>query len=59
MDFMPDRLLDVCTFRFLNIQADFNRGGPTIEVDFSLPACWVVRYLKLVMEWQSRAYPNR
>lgn len=59
MDFMPDRLLDVCVFQLLNIQADFNRGGLTIEVDFSLPACRVVRYLKLVMEWQSRAYPTR
>lgn len=59
MDFMPDRLLDVCTFRFLNIQADFKRGGLTIEVDFSLPACRVVRYLKLVTDWQARAYPSR
>jgi putative transposase len=50
MDFMPDRLLDFYTFRLLNIQADFTRGGLTIEGDFSLPACRVVRYLKLVME---------
>jgi putative transposase len=39
MDFIADKLLDGCAFRLLNILDGFNREGPAIEVEFSLPAC--------------------
>ncbi|WP_148194253.1 IS3 family transposase [Acetobacter pasteurianus] len=54
MDFMADRLLDGRAFRLLNILDEFNREGLAIEVDFSLPACRVVRCLEQVMEWRGR-----
>ncbi|AAW59650.1 transposase (plasmid) [Gluconobacter oxydans 621H] len=54
MDFMADRLMDGRAFRLLNILDDFNREGLAIEVDFSLPACRVVRCLEQVMEWRGR-----
>ncbi len=38
MDFMADRLADGRLFRPLNVLDDFNREGPGIGVDFSLPA---------------------
>ena len=54
MDFMADRFLDGRAFWLLNILDDFNREGLAIEVDFSLPACRVVRCLEQVMKWRGR-----
>ena len=42
---MADRLGDGRAFRLLNVLDDFNREGPGIEVDFSLPAERVIRSL--------------
>lgn len=48
MDFMADQLADGRAFRTLNVLDDFNREGPAIEVDFSLPAERVVRALEQI-----------
>jgi putative transposase len=50
MDFMADRLGDGRAFRLLNVQDDVNREGLGIEVDFSLPAEWVIR----IIEWRGK-----
>ncbi|OAI18252.1 hypothetical protein A1507_09775 [Methylomonas koyamae] len=42
MYYMHDQLADGRAFRFLNVIDDFNREGLCIEVDFSLPAPWIV-----------------
>ena len=52
MDFMADRLDDTRAFRLLNVVDDFNREGLGIEVDFSLPACRVIRTLERIIEWR-------
>ena len=52
MDFMADRLGDGCAFRLLNVRDDFNREGLGIEVDFSLPAEWVIRSFDRIIEWR-------
>lgn len=52
MDFMADRLDDGRQFRLLNVLDDFNREGPGIEIDFSLPAERVVRALNQIIEWR-------
>ena len=52
MDFMADRLDDMRAFRLLNVVDDFNREGLGIEVDFSLPACRVIRTLDRIIEWR-------
>ena len=52
MDFMADRPGDGRGFRLLNVLDDFNREGPGIEVDFSLPAERVVRALNRIIEWR-------
>ena len=52
MDFMSDRLDDMRAFRLLNVVDDFNREGLGIEVDFSLPACRVIRALDRIIEWR-------
>ena len=52
MDFMADRLEDTRAFRLLNVVDDFNREGLGIEVDFSLPACRVIRTLERIIEWR-------
>ena len=54
MDFMADRLEDMRAFRLLNVVDDFNREGLGIEVDFSLPACRVIRTLERIIEWRGR-----
>ena len=45
MDFMSDSLLSGRKFRVLNLLDDFNREALAIEVDTSLRAERVVRYL--------------
>jgi putative transposase len=50
MDFMADRLEDGRAFRVLNVLDDFNREGLGIEVDFLLPAEWVVCSLNRIIE---------
>ena len=54
MDFMADRLADGRQFRLLNVLDDFNREGLGIEVDFSLPAEYVVRSLDQIIEWRGK-----
>ena len=54
MDFMADRLGDGRAFRLLNVFDDFNREGPGIEVDFSLPAERVIRSLDRIIEWRGK-----
>ena len=54
MDFMADRLADGRQFRLLNVLDDFNREGLGIEVDFSLPAERVVRFLNQIIEWRGK-----
>lgn len=53
MDFMHDQLADGRSFRLLNVLDDFNREGPAMEVDISLPAARVIRGLELV-EWRGK-----
>jgi len=43
-------LADGRSIRTLNVLDDFNREGLCIEVDFSLPAEWVVRSLNQIIE---------
>ena len=54
MDFMADQLADGRVFRTLNVLDDFNREGPAIEVDFSLPAERVVRALEQIIAWRGK-----
>jgi len=42
---MNNSLSDGRSFRTFNVIDDFNREGLTIDVDFSLPAARVTRYL--------------
>ena len=46
MDFMSDTLMDGRSLRTFNVIDDFNREGPSIDVDLSLPAFRVVRSLE-------------
>lgn len=57
MDFMSDRLGDGRQFRILNVLDDFNCERSGIEIDFSLPAEWVVLALYQIIEW--RGAPGR
>jgi hypothetical protein len=57
MNFMADRLEDGQQFRLLNV-LDFNRQGPGIEVDFSLPVERVIRSLDQIIEWRGIACCN-
>lgn len=50
IDFIPDSLQDRRRYPLFNVIDDFNHEGPTIEVDFSLPAERVVRALDQVIE---------
>ena len=52
MDFMADLLWNGKSFRTLNIIDDFNWKGLAIDVDFSLPAAWVVRSLNQAIAWR-------
>lgn len=54
MDFMADRLGDGRAFRLLNVLDNFNREGLGIEVDFSVPAEWVIRSLNRIIEWRGK-----
>ena len=54
MDFMHDQLSDGRSFRTFNVIDDFNREGPCIEVDFSLPSERVIRALNQVIEWRGK-----
>lgn len=59
MDFMAGRLMGGCTFRLLSMLDDFNREGLTIEVDFSLPVCRLIRCLGQVIKWRGRPESTR
>lgn len=50
LDFMSDVLRSGRRFRTLNVIDDFNRGALGIEVDFSLTATRVTRYLEQLIE---------
>lgn len=54
MDFMHDQLADSRNFRLFNVLDDFNREGPGIEVDLSLPAARVIRSLEQIIEWRGK-----
>jgi putative transposase len=54
LNFMLDQLWNGKTFRTLNVIDDFNREGLAIDVDFSLPAAWVVRSLNRVIAWRGK-----
>ncbi|MFT4784545.1 MAG: putative transposase [Paracoccaceae bacterium] len=67
MDFMADRpgpshglqtnhcrAMDGRAFRLLNVLDNFNREGPSIEVDFSLPAERVTHTLNRIIEWRGK-----
>lgn len=51
---MADQLACGRSFRTLNVLDDFNREGPGIEVDFSLPALRVMRTLNQIIEWRGK-----
>mgnify|MGYP001811076533 CR=1 FL=1 len=50
LDFMSDTLRDGRRFRTLNILDDYNREALGVEVDYSLPAKRVIRFLEQLME---------
>lgn len=52
MDFMADQLANGRSFRTFNVLDDFNREGPGIEVDISLPSERVTRALDQIIEWR-------
>jgi len=54
MDFMHGSLTDGRSYRLFNVIDDFNREGPGIEVDFSLPAGRVIRSLDRIIEWRGK-----
>ncbi len=54
MDFMHDQLSDGRSYRLFNVIDDFNREALAIDIDFSLPACRVVRSLNQVIEWRGK-----
>ncbi len=54
MDFTADQRADGRGLRTLNVLDDFNREGPGIEVDFSLPAMRVVRRRNQNIEWRGK-----
>ena len=54
MDFMHDQLQNGRRFRLFNVIDDFNREGLSIEADFSLPTCRVIRALEQIIEWRGK-----
>jgi putative transposase len=54
MDFMAARLGDGRAFRLLNVLGDFNREGPGVEVEVSLPAERVICRLDRIIEWRCK-----
>lgn len=57
MDFMSDSLSNGRKFRTLNILDDFNREALAIEVNFSIPAVYVIRILEQIIG--GRASPKK
>jgi putative transposase len=57
MDFMHDALSDGRSFRTFNLIDDFNREGPGIEVDLSLPSAPIIRALERISN--VAGYPKR
>jgi putative transposase len=47
---MSDALRDGCRFRTLNVLDDYNRHIIGIDVDYSLPAKQVIRFLEQFIE---------
>lgn len=54
MDFMLDQLENRRSYRLFNIIDDFNREGPAINVDFSLPSKRVVCTLEQIIQWRGK-----
>lgn len=50
LDFMSDALRDGRRFRTLNVLDDYNRQALGIDVDYSLPAKRVIRFLEQLIE---------
>ena len=50
MDFMSDQLVDGRHLRTFNVKDDYNREGPGIEVDLSLPGSRVTRALDQIIQ---------
>lgn len=50
LDFMSDALRDGRRFRTLNVLDDYNREALGVEVDYSLPAKRVIRFLEQLLE---------
>jgi putative transposase len=59
MDFMQDQLSNGKSIRLLNIMDDYNREGPGMEIDFSLPSQRVIRSLEQIMEWRGKPHTLR
>lgn len=47
---MHDQVSDGRSFRLFNVLDDFNRKGPGIEVDLSLPSVRVIRALEQIID---------
>jgi putative transposase len=54
IDFMHDQLEDARSIRVLNVIDDFNREGLIAEVDFSIPAVKLTRFLDQLFEWRGQ-----
>jgi putative transposase len=54
IDFMHDQIADGRSVRVLNVIDDFNREGLIAEVDFSIPAVKLTRYLDQLFEWRGQ-----
>jgi putative transposase len=54
IDFMHDQLADGRSVRVLNVIDDFNREGLIAEVDFSIPALKLTRFLDQLFEWRGQ-----
>ncbi len=52
MDFMHAQLRDGRSYRLFTVIDDVYREGLGIEVDFSLPADWVIRSLEQIIAWR-------
>ncbi len=50
LDFISDALRDGRRFRTLNVLDDYNREALGVEVDYSLPAKRVIRFLEQLLE---------
>lgn len=52
VDFMHDQLNDGRSIRSFNVIDDHNREGLLTEINFSMPATTVTRYLDQLIEWR-------